>query len=51
MEDKEEADAIREESHTSGVYVRMEDVSFAYEEEDWIYQDASFRAERGRSWR
>ena len=47
MEDKEEADAIREESHTSGVYVRMEDVSFAYEEEDWIYQDASFRAEPG----
>ena len=37
MEDKEEADAIREESHISGVYVRMEDVDFAYEEEKWIY--------------
>ena len=47
MEDKEEADAIREESHTSGVYVRMEDVDFAYEEEKWIYRDASFRAEPG----
>lgn len=47
MEDKEEADAIREESHISGVYVRMEDVDFAYEEEKWIYRDASFRAEPG----
>ena len=47
MEDKEEADAIREESHTSGVYVRMEDVDFAYEEKKWIYRDASFRAEPG----
>ena len=47
MEDKEEADAIRAESHASGVFVRMEDVDFAYEEEKWIYQDASFRAEPG----
>lgn len=47
MEDKEEADAIREESHTSGVYVRIEDMDFAYEEEKWIYRDASFRAEPG----
>ena len=47
MEDKEEADAIREESHESGVYVRMEDVDFAYEEEKWIYRDASFHAEPG----
>ena len=47
MEDKEEADAIRAESHTSGVFVRMEDVDFAYEEEKWIYRDASFRAEPG----
>ena len=47
MEDKEEADAIRAESHASGVYVRMEDVDFAYEEEKWIYRNASFRAEPG----
>ena len=47
MEDKEEADAIRAESHASGVFVRMEDVDFAYEEEKWIYRDASFRAEPG----
>ncbi|MBM6685942.1 ABC transporter ATP-binding protein [Faecalicatena contorta] len=47
MEDKEEADEIRQKGQESGVYVHMEDVSFAYEEEDWIYQDASFRAEPG----
>ena len=47
MEDKEEADAIRAESHASGVFVRMEDVDFAYEEEKWIYRNASFRAEPG----
>ena len=46
MEDKEEADEIRRKGQESGVYVHMEDVSFAYEE-DWIYQDASFRAEPG----
>ena len=47
MEDKEEADEIRRKGQESGVYVHMEDVSFAYEEEDWIYQNASFRAEPG----
>lgn len=47
MEDREEADEIRRKGQESGVYVRMENVSFAYEEEDWIYQDASFRAEPG----
>ena len=47
MEDREEADEIRRKGQESGVYVHMEDVSFAYEEEDWIYQDASFRAEPG----
>ncbi len=47
MEDKEEADEIRRKGQESGVYVHMEDVSFAYEEEDWIYQDASFRAGPG----
>lgn len=47
MEDREEADEIRRKGQESGVYVYMEDVSFAYEEEDWIYQDASFRAEPG----
>lgn len=47
MEDKEEADEIRRKGQESGVYVRMEDVSFAYEEEKWVYQDASFRAEPG----
>ena len=47
MEDKEAADAIRERSHERGVCVRMEDVDFAYEEEKWIYQGASFRADPG----
>lgn len=47
MEDKEEADAIREKGRECGIYVHMDDVDFAYEEEKWIYQDASFRAEPG----
>ena len=47
MEDKEEADAIREKGRECGIYVHMDDVDFAYEEEKWIYQNASFRAEPG----
>ena len=47
MEDKEEADAIREKGRECGIYVHMDDVDFAYEEEKWIYQDASFHAEPG----
>ena len=47
MEDKEEADEIRRRSKEEGVFVHMKDVDFAYEEEKWIYQEASFRAEPG----
>ncbi len=47
MADKEEAEEIRKQSREKGVYVHMEDVDFAYEEDKWIYQGADFRAEPG----
>ena len=47
LEDEEEAQTIKKEAQEKGVYVRMEDVDFAYEEEKWIYQGASFRADPG----
>ncbi len=47
MEDKEEAEEIRKQSREKGVYVHMENVDFAYEEDKWIYQGADFRAEPG----
>ena len=47
LDDGEEANIIKEKGKERGVCVRMEDVDFAYEEEKWIYQGASFRAEPG----
>ncbi len=47
MEDKEEAEAIKRKVRDKGVYVHMDDVDFAYEEEKWIYREASFRADPG----
>lgn len=47
MEDREDAEEIRRRGRDQGVYVHMDAVDFAYEEEKWIYQDASFRAEPG----
>lgn len=47
MEDKEEAEAIKRKGRDKGVYVHMDDVDFAYEEEKWIYREASFRADPG----
>ena len=47
MEDKEEAEEIRRQGTQTGVFVHMEDVDFAYEEEKWIYRNADFRAEPG----
>lgn len=47
LEDKEEAEAIKERGKEVGVYARMEGVDFAYEEEKWVYQEADFRAEPG----
>lgn len=47
MADKEEAEEIRKQSREKGVYVHMENVGFAYEEDKWIYQGADFRAEPG----
>lgn len=47
MADKEEAEEIRKQSREKGVYVHMENVDFAYEEDKWIYQGADFRTEPG----
>ena len=47
MEDKEEAEEIKRQAKDRGVFVHMEDVNFAYEEEKWIYRDGNFRAEPG----
>ena len=47
MEDQEAAAAILERSRETGVFVHMDQVDFAYEEEKWVYQEASFRAEPG----
>lgn len=43
----EDAKAIKIKGKTEGVYVRMEAVDFAYEEEKWIYKGACFAAEPG----
>ena len=47
LEDEEEAQTIKKEAQEKGVYVHMEDVDFAYEEEKWVYQGADFRADPG----
>ena len=47
MEDQEEAEEIRRKGREEGVYVHMDSVDFAYEEEKWIYREADFRAEPG----
>ena len=47
MEDQEEAQAILEHGRDVGIAVHMDSVDFAYEEEKWIYRNASFRAEPG----
>ena len=47
LDDGEEVDIIKEKGKERGVCVRMEDVDFAYEEEKWIYQGASFWADPG----
>ena len=47
MKDKEKAEMILRKGRQKGVYVHMDAVSFAYEEEKWIYTDAFFRAEPG----
>ena len=44
---KEEAMAIKAKGRSEGVYVHMENVDFAYEDEKWIYQHAGFWAEPG----
>ena len=47
LEDEEEAQTIKKEAQEKGVYVHMEDVDFAYEEEKWVYQGVDFRADPG----
>lgn len=47
MEDREEAEEMKKHGKEEGVYVRMTDVDFAYEEEKWIYQNVDFKADPG----
>ncbi len=47
MENQEEAEEIKRRGKEEGIYVHMDSVDFAYEEEKWIYRDADFRAEPG----
>ena len=47
LEDEKEAQAMKREAKEKGVYVHMEAVDFAYEEEKWVYQGADFRADPG----
>ena len=48
LDHEEEAEEILQESREEGVYVHMEGVDFRYgPEEDWVYQEADFRAEPG----
>ena len=48
LDHEEEAEEILQESREEGVYVHMEGVDFRYSpEEDWVYQEANFRAEPG----
>ena len=48
LDHEEEAEKILQESREEGVYVHMEGVDFRYSpEEDWVYQEANFRAEPG----
>lgn len=42
-----EAEQIREKAGEYGVCVRMEDVDFAYEEEQWVYRGAQIAANPG----
>lgn len=47
MEQKEEAEEAKRRSKEEGVFVRMENVDFAYEEDHWIYQNADISANPG----
>ena len=47
MEDQEEAEEMKRRGSDKGVYVHMDSVDFAYEEDKWIYQEADFRADPG----
>ena len=48
LDHEEEAEEILQESREEGAYVHMEGVDFRYgPEEDWVYQEADFRAEPG----
>lgn len=47
MEDRKEAEDIRKKASSQGVYVKMDSVAFAYEEDKWVYQDADLIANPG----
>ena len=45
--DDRQAKEMKQRAQETGAWVHMEQVDFAYEEEKWVYQDASFRADPG----
>lgn len=47
LEDRGKAGKIKTEAKERGVYIRMEDVDFAYEEEKWVYRNGEFWADPG----
>ncbi len=47
MEDQEEALEIKRRGQETGVYVHMTSVDFAYEADNWVFQEADFLAEPG----
>lgn len=47
MKDKKEAENIKRIGKETGIYIHMQDVDFAYEQENWIYQNGNLQAEPG----
>ena len=47
LEDRGKAGEIKTEAKERGVYIRMEDVDFAYDEEKWVYRNGEFWADPG----
>lgn len=45
--DDTQAGKMKEKAQETGAWVHMENVDFAYEDENWVYQNACFRAEPG----
>ena len=45
--DMKQAEAMKRQAQSTGAFVHMDHVDFAYEGENWVYRDTCFRAEPG----